>query len=52
MSIHARASAGLDLPEDASRDVTTTTDGDHEVRVEILQDGVCRLLAELVHLHW
>lgn len=41
---------GDDLPENASRDVATTTNGDHEVGVELFEDGVSSLLAQLVHL--
>lgn len=42
------------LPEeraqDASRDVTATADGDHELRLEVGQQLGRRLLAQLVHL--
>ncbi len=44
------SSSGHDIPENAGRNVTTTTDSDHEVRVELLEDGVSRLLAQVVHL--
>lgn len=39
-------------PEDTSRNVTTTANGDHKVRMEILEDGISRLLAQLVHLEF
>ena len=38
------------LPQDTSRDITTTANGDHQVGTELLQDGIGRLLAQLVHL--
>lgn len=41
---------GNDLPENASRDVATTTNGDHEIGVELFEDGVSGLLAQFVHL--
>lgn len=41
---------GNDLPENASRDIATTTNGDHEVGGELFDDGVSGLLAQLVHL--
>jgi hypothetical protein len=42
--------SGQDIPENAGRDITTTTDGDHQVGVEFLEDSIGRLLAQLVHL--
>lgn len=48
--MRARFASGHDIPENAGRNVTATTDSDHEVRVELLEDGVGRLLAQLVHL--
>lgn len=38
------------LPKNASRDITTTANSDHEIGVELLEDGISRLLAQLVHL--
>ena len=38
------------VPEDAGRNVTTTTNGDHEVGVKVLQDYVRGGLTELVDL--
>lgn len=38
------------VPEDTRRDVTTTANGDHKVRLELIEDLVCCLLAELVDL--
>lgn len=40
----------VNSPEDTSRNVTTATNGDHKVRVEVLENGIGRLLAQLVHL--
>lgn len=41
----------MDIPEDASRNIATATDGNHQVRGILLQDSTCRLLAELVNLY-
>jgi hypothetical protein len=38
------------VPKNTSRHISTTADGDHEVGVEVLQDSVGGLLAQLVHL--
>ena len=38
------------IPENAGRDITTTANRDHKVGVELLQNGVRRLLAQFVHL--
>ena len=38
------------VPQNARGDVTPAADGDHEVRLEVIEDLVCRLLAELVNL--
>lgn len=40
----------MKVPEDASRDVTTTTDGDYKVDVEGLEGSLRRVLAEIVDL--
>jgi hypothetical protein len=44
--------AGLleERSEDASGNVATTADGDHEVRLALLEDARTGLLAHLVHL--
>lgn len=39
-----------DIPEDASRNIATTANGNHEIGVELFEDGISRLLAQLVHL--
>jgi hypothetical protein len=39
-----------DIPENASRDVTTAANSDHQVWAELLEDGVRGPLAQLVHL--
>jgi hypothetical protein len=41
---------GFNIPENASRDVATTANSDHEVGVELLENSLGRLLAQLVHL--
>lgn len=41
---------GPNIPENASRDVTTTANSDHEVGVKLLEDSLGRLLAQFVHL--
>lgn len=46
----SRQVADRDIPQNASRNVATTTNGDHQVRVEFLEDGIGGLLAQLVHL--
>lgn len=38
------------LPEDASRDVTTAADGDHEVGFEVIEDTFGRCPTQLVYL--
>jgi hypothetical protein len=40
------------VPEDASRNVTTTANGDHEMGVEVLEDFLCGGLAQLVDLFY
>jgi hypothetical protein len=40
------------VPEDASRDVASAADGDHQIRAKLIEDVLRRLLAELVHLRW
>lgn len=42
--------SGENIPENAGRNITTTTDGNHQVGVEFLEDGIGGLLAQLVHL--
>lgn len=49
-SAYARVWFIVDVPENASRDVTTTTDGDHQVGVEVLEDVLGRGLAQFVDL--
>jgi hypothetical protein len=39
-----------DEPEYAGGNVTSATDGDHEIRLEFMEDAVGRLLAQFVHL--
>lgn len=39
------------LPKNASRDITATTDCDHEIGAEFIQDLLGRGLAQLVHLY-
>ena len=46
----SHATLELVIPENAGRDITTTANRDHKVRVELLQNSVCRLLAQFVHL--
>lgn len=41
---------GCTVPEDSGRHVTTTTDGDHKVGLDVLKDALSRSLAQLVHL--
>jgi hypothetical protein len=38
------------VPEDARRDVAAAANGDHEVGLEVIEDLVGRLLAELMDL--
>ena len=38
------------IPKNAGRNIATTADSNHQIGVEILQDGVCRLLAKFMHL--
>lgn len=46
----SRVGSGQNIPENAGRNITTTTDGNHQVGVEFLEDGIGGLLAQLVHL--
>ena len=50
----ATSTVGVDgdehTPENARRDVTATANGDHELRLEVIQDALGRVLAQLVHL--
>lgn len=41
---------GVIIPEDSGRDVTTTADGDHQVRLELSENVFRSLLAQLVDL--
>ena len=38
------------VPKDARWHVSTAADGDHEIWLEVIEDLVCRSLAELVNL--
>lgn len=38
------------IPKDTRGDITSSTDSDHEVGMEFIEDLLCRLLAQLVHL--
>ena len=40
----------MDVPENAGRDITTTTNSDHKIRLEYIEDLFRRGLTELVHL--
>ena len=39
-----------DLPQDSSWDVSSTTDGNHEIRLEVIENAVCCSLTQFVHL--
>lgn len=40
----------MDVPENAGRDITTTANSDHKIRLEYIEDLFRRGLTELVHL--
>ena len=40
----------LNLPEDSCRHISSTANGDHEIRLEAIENLGCRSLTELVHL--
>ena len=40
----------MDVPENAGRDITTTANSDHKIRLEYIEDLFRGGLTELVHL--
>lgn len=38
------------IPKNTCWDVATAADGDHELRLEVIENALSRVLAQLVHL--
>jgi len=45
-----RDSCYISIPQDASRDIATTTNCDHKIRFELIENLWCGFLAHLVDL--
>lgn len=50
MTEKALVAHDMDVPQNARWDVASTANGDHELRLEVIQDALRRVLAQLVHL--